>query len=210
MRKAVSARLFAALIAWIGFSSGSAVAYGPTDLFHVHPRESARAPIGWLQFCQSYAEECRPSGGDTRPVVLTIEKLRELEAVNLYFNRLITPVTDQEHYGVAERWTYADTGKGDCEDYVLEKRRYLIRRGWPANALLITVVLNKMNEGHAVLTIATDKADYVLDNMTDDVLMWSSSGLTFIKRQSAGDPNNWVDLGRLKGQPEAIATATTR
>ena len=36
-----------------------------------------------------------------------------------------------EHWGVVERWSYPDDGYGDCEDYVLLKRRMLMQAGWP-------------------------------------------------------------------------------
>jgi len=35
-----------------------------------------------------------------------------------------------EHWGVVERWSYPDDGYGDCEDYVLLKRRMLMQAGW--------------------------------------------------------------------------------
>ena len=134
---------------------------------------------------------------------------RELVEVNLHFNRSIIAMTDQVQYGVMEHWTYAKTGKGDCEDYVLEKRRELVRRGWPASTLLITVVLDKEGNGHAVLTVVTDRGEFVLDNQTDQILPWSKSELTFVKRQSPVDPNTWVELGRTLGRPD-IATAGIR
>src|SRR5439155_1161929 len=86
-------------------------------------------------------------------------------------------------------------GYGDCEDYVLLKRRMLIQAGWPREALLITVVRDSKDEGHAVLTVKTDKGDYVLDNQAPDVLLWSDTGYRFVKRQSQADPNVWVALG---------------
>ena len=42
---------------------------------------------------------------------------------------------------------------GDCEDYVLLKRRMLIQSGWPREALLVTVMRNEQDEGPAVLTV---------------------------------------------------------
>ena len=135
---------------------------------------------------------------------------RELDMVNQSFNRSIKPVTDQEQYGVAEYWTYAVTGSGDCEEYVLEKRRRLIQLGWSPASLLISVVIDKQNGGHAVLTAVTDQGEFVLDNITDDIVPWSKSGLMFVKRQSPSDPNIWVDLGRVLGTPEVITAATRR
>lgn len=131
----------------------------------------------------------------------------ELLTVNLKFNQAIEPVTDQDQFGVIENWDYAKTGKGDCEDYVLEKRRELIKRGWPLSALLITVVIDKEGGGHAVLTVVTDRGEFVLDNQTDKVLPWSKSGLTFIRRQSPDNQNAWQDLGRFLGRPDVVTAA---
>ena len=44
-----------------------------------------------------------------------------------WVNDSIAPVTDLEHWGVVEKWSYPDDGYGDCEDYVLLKRRMLIQ-----------------------------------------------------------------------------------
>ena len=90
---------------------------------------------------------------------------------------------------------------------VLLKRRLLIESGWPREALLVTVVRDKKGKGHAVLTVTTDKGDYVLDNQKDELLLWSKTGYRFIKRQSQSNPNVWVSLGDPR---PAIATATSR
>ena len=79
--------------------------------------------------------------------------------VNAWVNESIKPMTDLEHWGVVERWNYPDDGYGDCEDYVLLKRRMLMQAGWPREALLITVVRDKKGDGHAVLTVKTDAAN---------------------------------------------------
>ena len=84
--------------------------------------------------------------------------------VNAWVNQNIQPVTDLEHWGVVERWNYPDDGKGDCEDYVLLKRRMLMQAGWPREALLITVVRDKKGDGHAVLTVKTNHGEFILDN----------------------------------------------
>ena len=150
-----------------------------------------------------------PAAGSAR-TVLTLARWDELDRVNRHFNRAIQPVTDQDQYGVIENWTYAVTGKGDCEEYVLEKRRRLMQLGWLPGSLLITVVIDKQNGGHAVLTAVTDRGDFVLDNVTDHILPWSSSGLVVVKRQSSSNPNLWVNLGHIPGRPEAVtATATS-
>jgi predicted transglutaminase-like cysteine proteinase len=127
--------------------------------------------------------------------------------VNNWVNQTIKPLTDLEHCGVVERWSYPNDGYGDCEDYVLLKRRMLIESGWPREALLVTVVRDKKEEGHAVLTVTTDKGDYVLDNQTEHILLWSKTGYRFVKRQSQFNANVWVSLDDLR---PALATATSR
>ncbi|WP_163609120.1 transglutaminase-like cysteine peptidase, partial [Klebsiella pneumoniae] len=91
-------------------------------------------------------------------------------------------------------WTYPVDGKGDCEDLVLEKKRRLIALGVPREALLITVVRDLNGDGHAILTVVTDRGDYVLDNFSNEVKLWHETGYRFIKRQAQTDANQWVSL----------------
>lgn len=196
-------------ILWLSTLSGAANAATATDLAHLHAGEASRVPIGWTQFCRDNAAECRVPGSAQSLKRLDERSWKELVDVNLTFNRRIEPVTDEVQYGVVENWSFAATGKGDCEDYVLEKRRELIRRGWPMSSLLITVVIDKEGGGHAVLTVVTDRGEFILDNQTDAVLPWSSSELTFIRRQSPENQNVWQDLGRMLGRPDVV-TATVK
>ena len=163
------------------------------------------APIGWAEFCIEYAPECDTTPSAPRDVVLSARTWTELKRINIAVNTNIKPMTDMDHWGVVERWNYPDDGYGDCEDYVLLKRRLLIQLGWPREALLVTVVLDNEDEGHAVLTVTTDRGDIVLDNKKEDILLWSMTGYRFVKRQSQSDPNLWVSL--IDPQP-VTATAT--
>ena len=180
---------------------------GPERLERVLVSEVSRPPAGWVEFCTRQPGEC--AGTTTAPldIALSPEAWKELERINKWVNETIKPLTDLAHWGVAELWSYPDDGYGDCEDYVLLKRRLLIESGWPREALLVTVVRDKKGKGHAVLTVTTDKGDYVLDNQKDELLLRSKTGYRFIKRQSQSNPNVWVSLGDLR---PAIATATSR
>ena len=160
-----------------------------------------RAPIGWVEFCAENPGECRGGASQPRDIVMTQTAWRDLLRVNRWVNETIKPMTDMDHWGVVERWNYPDDGYGDCEDYVLQKRRMLMKAGWPREALLITVVRDKNNDGHAVLTVKSDKGEYVLDNQTDDIVLWSDTGYRFVKRQSQSDPNVWVALGEPRPVP---------
>jgi predicted transglutaminase-like cysteine proteinase len=182
-------------------------AHAVDRLAYVPIVSETRAPIGWLDFCTQTPRECAGGPTQARDVVLTSKAWRDLVQVNAWVNNAIKPMTDLDHWGVVEKWSYPDDGYGDCEDYVLLKRRMLVQAGWPREALLITVVRDKKDEGHAVLTVKTDKGDFVLDNQAETIVLWSDTGYRFVKRQSQSDPNVWVSLG---DPHAATATATAR
>ena len=168
---------------------------GNDRVAYVEVGEPTRSPIGWVEFCVEYKGECATKPSAPRDVVLTPKAWADMAKVNNWANDNIQPVTDLEHWGVAERWNYPDDGKGDCEDYVLLKRRMLMQAGWPREALLITVVRDKKGDGHAVLTVKTNRGEFILDNQESQILAWNKTGYRFVKRQSQSDPNLWVGLG---------------
>ena len=165
------------------------------------------APIGWVEFCVEYDPECKTKPSIPRDVVLSAQAWKDMQRVNLWVNTHVKPMTDMDHWGVIERWNYPDDGYGDCEDYVLQKRKMLMQEGWPREALLITVVRDRNGDGHAVLTVKTDKGEFILDNQTNDIVLWSDTGYRFVKRQAQSDPNVWIALGDTATAP---ATASSR
>ncbi len=153
-------------------------------------------PVGHVKFCEQNPAECRPKADriSHNRFQMTSHRWRELKHMNELVNNVIKPVTDKKLYGRLEHWTFPTSYKGDCEDYVLLKRQQLIQRGWPESSLLITVVLDENQEGHAVLTARTAQGDFILDNKSDEVLSWQKVPYTFIKRQSYRNPKLWVSL----------------
>lgn len=168
--------------------------------------ETSRAPIGWIEFCAANPKEC--GGGETIPhdVVMSGKAWKDLVRINKWVNETVKPITDLDHWGTVEKWSYPEDGYGDCEDYVLLKRKLLLQAGWPREALLVTVVREKNGDGHAVLTVKTDKGEFVLDNQHPEILLWTETSYRFVKRQSQADPNVWVSLGDPR---PAVATATS-
>lgn len=152
-------------------------------------------PIGWVQFCNEHSEDCANRSLKPRTIALSESNWRAIVRINADVNREIIAMTDQEQWGMPEHWSYPTSGKGDCEDYVLEKRRRLVEAGFPLNTLLITVVRDHKGDGHAVLTVKTDRGDFVLDNQVGKILAWKETGYRFIKRQSDENPMRWVSLG---------------
>lgn len=186
-----------------------------------HPLRQARPPVGYVRFCEAMPGRCAAFGTNA-PITLDAARWRELDAVNRHVNGAVIAVTDERLYARREVWSYPRSTRlrladgavvrapaGDCEDYVLLKRDILIRRGWPAGALLITVVRDHEGLGHAVLTVRTDRGDLVLDNQAETVMGWRETGYGFIKRQSMHDPSVWVRLGT-PSDLSTVATAGTQ
>src|SRR5947199_337812 len=73
-------------------------------------------------------------------------------------------------------------------------------------ALLMTVVKDLEGEGHAILTVKTDRGEFILDNLTDAIRPWDATGYTYVKRQAQDDPNIWLDLGGVRGLPQTAQT----
>jgi predicted transglutaminase-like cysteine proteinase len=85
------------------------------------------------------------------------------ERINSQVNASVTYKTDVEQYSTPEFWKEA--GKfGDCEDYALLKRAYLLEQGWSADKLNLCCCWCETGEYHCVLLVDTDKGFYVLDN----------------------------------------------
>lgn len=160
-------------------------------------------PIGHYEFCKANPDECSIRPVDNGPERMTGTIWKLIMAVNLQVNHDIKPMSDLENYGKEEVWAYPDNGAGDCEDYVLEKRRELMRDGISLSNLLITVVRKPDGEGHAVLTIRTDKGDFVLDNLNDAVRQWDETGYRFLKRQATDHTGHWVIIR--EGQTPLVA-----
>jgi len=59
----------------------------------------------------------------------------------------------------------------------------------------MTIVRDLEGEGHAILTVKTDRGEFVLDNLSNEIRPWDATGYRFVKRQSQEDPNLWVSIG---------------
>ncbi len=154
-------------------------------------------PIGFVKFCAKNMAECQTKADKPQRIPLSSQTWEQIVGVNTLVNSTIRPMSDQDLYGVPELWTFP-IDAGDCEDYLLLKKRHLEALGFVSNSLLITVVLDEKGDGHAVLTVATDKGDYVLDNRRNDVLFWNQTGYTFVKRQAQTNARLWVSLAKQK------------
>jgi predicted transglutaminase-like cysteine proteinase len=143
----------------------------------------SKAPLGYQLMCLKTPSECK--GGGSASVKATSDVMSQLTKVNSKVNRSIRPRNDSG----ADVWS-ASASSGDCEDYVLAKRRALIKAGLPASSLRIAYVKTRRGEGHAILVVKTSKGDYVLDNLNTSVRPLSQSGYRIIS-QSGANPMKW-------------------
>jgi len=157
----------------------------------------------WISFCQSRPRECRVNLSQPARITLTPSIWAALAQVNERVNSSILAITDQDHWGVLDRWDYPDDGLGDCEDIQLLKRKLLVQAGLPQRALRMTAVIDEQGQGHAVLMVLTDRGDFILDNKKNAILPWRGTGYIFIKREGSNG-KGWVALG---DQPAPAATA---
>lgn len=194
LRGASRSALAGLLLLIIGASAGAQTGAGSG----MEVTGRASAPIGAVQFCRTHPGECRRRGAASA-VKLDRHRWDELVAVNAHVNAAIAPVTDADLYGAEEVWTLP-ADRGDCEDYVLLKRRLLIERGWPSGALLVTVVFDEVGDGHAVLVARTDRGELVLDNKVEAIRLWHETVYRYVKRQSSSDPKGWVAVADRRWQ----------
>lgn len=163
-------------------------------------------PFGFVGFCRRHPSDCTGSAINPSAMQLTDARWEELREINTHVNRTVTPIEDADLYNKPEWWTYPTSAGGDCEDFVLLKRRMLIERGWPAHSLLISVVKERNGAGHAVLLVVTDRGEFVLDNKTRRISAWRDTPYTWVKRQSRRHPYVWVRAGGSDGDKSAALT----
>jgi predicted transglutaminase-like cysteine proteinase len=169
--------------------------------------------LDWSNLSMHYAKqddlprEAPPPSSIAKPVVTesgTVARTGALWAtvgqVNREVNRTIRNVSDIERFGREDVWQSAANGPvtaGDCEDFVIEKRRRLIAAGVPAAAMSIAIVKTPWRETHAVLLLATNDGDYVLDNLTPWIVRWADAGYEWDIRQAPGRPLEWFSIASL-------------
>lgn len=199
----------ASVLALAGVASHDAVAAEPGMPTAMVVHGPLPAPHAFLDYCSRMPSDCATGSISDNRVVLDDRNWARLEGVNVRVNALISPASDQANHGVGDLWSLPTNGRGDCEDYALLKRHLLMRQGWPAGALLLTIVVDANNEGHAVLTVRSDRGDLILDNTDDRIRLWHETGYRFVMRQSFANPMQWMALGPVERAGAQHFTTTT-
>lgn len=143
-----------------------------------------RPPLGYQLMCLQTPAECKGSG--KARVAVTADIMATLKRVNAHYNRTIEPRYDRKG---ADVWTVGASA-GDCEDYVLAKRRALVKAGLPASALRIAYVKTRKGEDHAILVVKTNGKDLVLDNLTAAIRPLGQTGYRVVS-MSGANPRQW-------------------
>lgn len=178
-------------------SAPAAHAIGPAGMaapsklspLNIVTQKPTLAPFAYVKYCVANADDCAEGHGPAM-ITASAKQLRQLRQVNFQINRSIEPRYDDAG---TDEWQ-ADVTAGDCEDYVLTKRRRLIELGWSPNALRIAIAYTPNNNGHAVLVVSTTKGDLVLDNRNNAVLNWHDTDLRWVMIQSPKNPLYWDEI----------------
>jgi predicted transglutaminase-like cysteine proteinase len=150
------------------------------------------APYAHVVFCLKYSLQCVVRG-DADMVDLTPDIAALIKSVNETVNHTVTPQNDPEG---EDNWDVV-TSSGDCEDYAIAKRKELIDKGLSSGVTRLAVAVTPDGIGHVVVVVRSNIGDLVLDNRTDEVSAWQNVDLTWLKLQSAHNPEMWVDISRV-------------
>jgi predicted transglutaminase-like cysteine proteinase len=84
-----------------------------------------------------------------------------------------------------DRWQ-AGLSTGDCDDFVMEKRRRLLAAGIQTADMLVLVTVNADRVAHARLLVRSENGVWTLDNLTDRVRAWDGAGIVWQVDDMAG------------------------
>ena len=206
MNTPVSRRLQALALAAL---SAAALLLGAQGAFakdaFLTSRMTVSAPAGASNLCGRYPWACQTSSGAIR---VSGGHLDIAIKLNRQINRQVRSISDQAQYGRTEHWSLPTARGGDCEDFALIKKKRLIEAGLDPQMLLISTVLDRNRNAHAVLVMRTAQGDFILDNLRDEVLHWRQTGYTFLRMQDPASPSRWtavIDGGILRND-NAVST----
>jgi predicted transglutaminase-like cysteine proteinase len=151
------------------------------------------APFQHVRFCLRYPSDCKSDPTEHNRIELNAETSELLKRVNHSVNISIIPTSKSYGANLGDGWTIAPD-MGDCNDYAVTKRHALLESGLPSKALRLSVVKTATGIGHLVLVVATTRGDIVMDNLTEAIRPWQSTGYHWLKIQSAADSRFWFEV----------------
>lgn len=142
------------------------------------------------EYCQRNPSSCQQHEISHDRIILNKKNKEKIDAVNKLVNRSVKMMNDIDVYKTDEYWTIAGK-KGDCEDIALLKQRMLELEGFAKSNLILSIVHDENDKGHTILTVRTNKGDYILDNKTNNIVLWSKKPYTYLMSQSPDNRNTW-------------------
>ena len=122
-------------------------------------------------------------------IQLTHKIYRFIRDINSKWNDEIQYFSDQEIYGLIDKWAIPEDGCGDCEDIALAKQASLSEMDIPS---FIATCWTETGIYHAVLIVPTDRGDFVLDNRYPYVMKPSELEYKWDKRE--GTDGKWYGI----------------
>jgi predicted transglutaminase-like cysteine proteinase len=155
-----------------------------------HSGYPSLAPMGYVRFCLRHIEDCETQGNDfrRRTVALTRVRWAQLDYVNREVNRDII----SQPYGVESADWLLHPTIGSCHDYAVTKRHDLLARGWPSSALLLSEAVITSGEHHLVLVVRTNRGNFVLDNLDQEIRRIETVNYRWVRIQSKSNPKFWL------------------
>jgi predicted transglutaminase-like cysteine proteinase len=170
------------------------IAYASDAHWPLRPETAVNRFVGAAQFCERYPEDCKAK--DKNQKITVTDRVRlDLIKVTTEVNLGFIYEEDISHYGMDDWWEYPTVdGKGDCEDFALEKKRRLIAMGYPQSALRLALVraAKKGEADHVVLVVFTSNTNLVLDIRDNNAHWPNQTPYKFLYVQSSTDPREWV------------------
>ena len=146
------------------------------------------------EFCKRNPGECNLTGPGV--IELSSEIKGAIRRINSTVNREVQFALDIDQYETEEYWTYPRSGRGDCEDKALEKRSRLVESGMPRSTMRVATVFHKkFFNSHCLLTIETNEGTYVLDSISDSVMIWHEAPYNYEMRERANGEWERFDQG---------------
>jgi predicted transglutaminase-like cysteine proteinase len=163
--------VFVSIFLFVAVSIPSAVGAPAFAPGYTAIQASFEAQPQWKRVMTASAARPAAAGTPWQHLIVGLEgqhPLRQLDAVNRYFNR-IPYAEDQDVYGVKDHWAtpeeFMRRNVGDCEDYSIAKYTALRAMGWSADSLVVVAIRDhKYNVNHAVLAAQLEGQWYYLDN----------------------------------------------
>src|SRR4051794_7468572 len=69
---------------------------------------TAKPTLGWVQFCEETPSECVVNTAEPAMITLNAKTWQTLVRVNRQVNAAVKPLSDADHWGVEDRWDFAE------------------------------------------------------------------------------------------------------